>query len=391
MPTTPGQLAKFDQTGTVTNSIVTETDTGLIGIGTAAPTAKAEIRVTNEGDWALKLQSGPNDFFDIRPTNVGGRFQTELNTLNNRDLVILLGTGNVGIGTETPAAKLHVAGPVQASSFQGDSGKAIVSGDNGGVVQLFHPNGGNPHIELNANETTLANTGGGGNTTIRLNGHVGTIEAPVHQTTDGKAIVSGDNGGLVQLFHPNGGNPHIELVANELTPENTGGGLVNVTNGGGNTTIRLNGNAGTIEAGDILLTQADCAEDFDLAAGETAEPGSVMVIDHEGALKESHGAYDRKVAGVISGAGDYKAGITLDRQSPGRTGKMPIALSGKVYSKVDASYDPIEVGDLLVTSPTRAHAMKANDPMRAFGAVIGKALRGLQSGRGLIPILVSLQ
>jgi hypothetical protein len=35
--------------------------------------------------------------------------------------------------------------------------------------------------------------------------------------------------------------------------------------------------------------------------------------------------------------------------------------------------------------------MKANDPMRAFGAVIGKALRGLQSGRGLIPILVSLQ
>jgi hypothetical protein len=269
----------------------------------------------------------------------------------------------------------------------------------GGDVKLFHPNGGHPHIELIANETTIANTGGGlvnvtdggGNTTIRLNGHRGTIEAPVLQTTGSKAILRGDNGGFVQLFHPNGGHPHIELIANETTIANTGGGLVNITDGGGNTTIRLNGHAGTIEASDIILTQADCAEDFDLAAGEMAEPGSVMVIDQEGALKESHGAYDRKVAGVISGAGDYKASVTLDRQSPARTGRMPIALSGKVYCKVDASYNPIEVGDLLVTSPTRAHAMKANDPMRAFGAVIGKALRGLESGRGLLPILVSLQ
>jgi hypothetical protein len=66
-------------------------------------------------------------------------------------------------------------------------------------------------------------------------------------------------------------------------------------------------------------------------------------------------------------------------------------LSGKVYCRVDASYDCVEVGDLLVSSPTRGHAMKGSDPMRAFGAVIGKALRRLETGRGLIPILVSLQ
>ena len=35
--------------------------------------------------------------------------------------------------------------------------------------------------------------------------------------------------------------------------------------------------------------------------------------------------------------------------------------------------------------------MKAADPARAFGAVIGKALRPLAAGRGLIPILVVLQ
>jgi hypothetical protein len=35
--------------------------------------------------------------------------------------------------------------------------------------------------------------------------------------------------------------------------------------------------------------------------------------------------------------------------------------------------------------------MKAADPARAFGAVIGKALAPLDGGRGLIPVLVALQ
>jgi hypothetical protein len=35
--------------------------------------------------------------------------------------------------------------------------------------------------------------------------------------------------------------------------------------------------------------------------------------------------------------------------------------------------------------------MKAVDPATAFGAVIGKALRALDEGQGLIPILVTLQ
>ena len=71
--------------------------------------------------------------------------------------------------------------------------------------------------------------------------------------------------------------------------------------------------------------------------------------------------------------------------------RMPLALVGKVYCKVDAGHGAIEIGDLLTTSPTPGHAMKAADPMRAFGAVIGKALRPLASGTGLIPILVALQ
>lgn len=70
---------------------------------------------------------------------------------------------------------------------------------------------------------------------------------------------------------------------------------------------------------------------------------------------------------------------------------MPIALVGKVYCKVDAQYDSIEIGDLLTTSLTMGHAMKAGDHTKAFGTVIGKALAALESGTDLIPILVALQ
>lgn len=143
-------------------------------------------------------------------------------------------------------------------------------------------------------------------------------------------------------------------------------------------------------AGDIFLQGADCAEHFDVIDCQGIEPGSVLVIDEGGALRQSEHPYDKKVAGVVSGAGSYRAGIVLDKQQS-QENRLAVALVGKVYCKVDAQYSPIAVGDLLTTSPTPGYAMKAADPLKAFGTVIGKALRPLGAGQGLIPILVALQ
>jgi hypothetical protein len=96
------------------------------------------------------------------------------------------------------------------------------------------------------------------------------------------------------------------------------------------------------------------------------------------------------VAGVVSGAGEYRPALVLDRRESA-TERISVALVGKVYCKVDADYGPIEVGDLLTTSKRPGFAMKAGDRVRAFGAVIGKALAPLQNGQGSIPILVALQ
>lgn len=150
-------------------------------------------------------------------------------------------------------------------------------------------------------------------------------------------------------------------------------------------TFHLNG-----EAGDIILKNADCAEAFDIAFASALDAETVMVLDAEGALRESTEAYDKKVAGVLSGEGEYRPGIVLDRKGP-RGNRRPLALVGKVFCKVDVECAPVEVGDLLTTSPTPGHAMKAADPARAFGAIIGKALRPLREGKGLIPFLVALQ
>lgn len=211
--------------------------------------------------------------------------------------------------------------------------------------------------------------------------------------------ITGQDGLAITGFQPfitlrdaNAGNARgaIQGVGGDivLIPESfIGNGAALVVKSGSGDVI-MNGNL-TV-AKDIILSGADCAEQFDVASGECSAPGTVMVVNAEGALEACQTAYDTKVAGVISGAGDYRPGIVMDqRQTAGN--RQPIALVGKVFCKVDADYAPVAVGDLLTTSDTPGHAMRAADPLKAFGAVIGKALRPLPAGQGLIPILIALQ
>ena len=120
--------------------------------------------------------------------------------------------------------------------------------------------------------------------------------------------------------------------------------------------------------------------------------GAVVVIDEEkaGHLKLSTRAYDRQVAGVISGAGGVNTGLSLSQHGV-MEGGQPVALTGRVYVQADATPGAIRPGDLLTTSDTPGHAMRVSDPARAPGAVLGKAMTGLQEGTGLVLVLVTLQ
>lgn len=142
----------------------------------------------------------------------------------------------------------------------------------------------------------------------------------------------------------------------------------------------------------LQILGADLAESFPVE-GDKPEAGTVLALGDgaAGELRVADAAYSRRVAGVVSGANGLDAGVVLSGASFDATGQAPVALSGRVWVKCDATQAPIRVGDLLTTSDRRGHAMVAADRERAYGATLGKAMTPLESGCGLVLVLVNLQ
>jgi hypothetical protein len=162
-------------------------------------------------------------------------------------------------------------------------------------------------------------------------------------------------------------------------------GDLRVHDGAGNVRIHLDG-----ASGDVKTFGADCAEDFAIDPSDQLEPGTVVVVDEDELLRASTRPYDRRVVGILSGAGGMGPGLILGRD-PRVRDRLPLTLTGKAWCKVDAAYGSIALGDPLTTSFTPGHAMIASDSSQALGAVIGKSLRPWSDGAGLVPVLVALQ
>jgi hypothetical protein len=131
MSTTSGQLAKFDPRGNVTDSIITETGGGSIGIGTRAPSVRTQIEGTNDEAATLALRRSDNNKFmrlGVGTQGVALDFDStsflviQKNTLGvdgvlaGQELLRVTSNGNVGIGTPSPVTSLHVAGNLALDS-----------------------------------------------------------------------------------------------------------------------------------------------------------------------------------------------------------------------------------------------------------------------------------
>jgi hypothetical protein len=163
------------------------------------------------------------------------------------------------------------------------------------------------------------------------------------------------------------------------------------TNGTRDTVFSVDNNGMTTVRVITITGGSDLAEPFAMGDGQIPK-GSVVVIDEEnpGKLKLSDRPYDQRVAGIVSGANGINPGIAL-HQEGALEGTQNVALTGRVYVLADAASSPIRPGDLLTTSVTPGHAMKASDHAKAQGAIIGKAMTSLKTGHGLVLVLVSLQ
>jgi len=205
----------------------------------------------------------------------------------------------------------------------------------------------------------------------------GTLSVAVHATAGGTQ-------GWAVYANNNSTNPTIEA-------RNYGTGDILVGKAGTDTVFRVDSDGTTYVDVLTITGGADLAERFDVGAG--AKPGMVVEIDPDrpGKLRVARGAYNRRVAGVVSGAGGVEAGMIL-ADLPGDEGSRPVALSGRVWVYCDATERAIEPGDLLTTSATPGHAMAVDDYQRANGATLGKAMTALPKGKtGMVLVLVNLQ
>ncbi len=153
---------------------------------------------------------------------------------------------------------------------------------------------------------------------------------------DSNTIFNFDESGEFSLFEPGVGEM-IEMVTTEL---GTDGAQITLRNNAGQATIVLDaeynaGGDGRITTEVLQITGgSDLSEQFDIGASTNAQPQAGYVVsidlDNPGELVVSSHAYDRTVAGVVSGAGGVNTGMLMGQTGSAADGRFPVALTGRV-------------------------------------------------------------
>jgi hypothetical protein len=333
--------------------------------------------------------------------NTSGVARATLSGANSGGLLTLYqADGGVGVQVD---GEDQGAGLITVRSTNAQARITLDGNDgNGGAVWVYNTNGvGRALVDgygANGGGTFIAyqNDGSIGAYILGDDGGAGSIylyntNSAQRISLDGQSV---GGGGEISV-RDGDGSETVEILGAEFAGD---GGQIALRRADGVTTILIDGDFngdGRITTQELEITGgSDLSEQFDIKAiHETIRPGMLVCIDPErpGELVMSTKAYDRAAAGVVSGAGGVKPGMLMGQRGTKADGRHPVALTGRVYCMVDASHGPIKPGDLITTSDTPGHGMKVEDHSRAQGAIIGKAMTPLASGKGLVLVLVSLQ
>lgn len=315
---------------------------GFVGIGTTSPGSPFEIynglrgtgapiaRVYNDQDSVSRTMLEV-DYPNASWTPSANPAVRVRGSGTSRELFSVLQNGNVGIGTSTPASRLHLlnAGEAEFRLQVSGGAMAVVRGTPGFAdVGSFtnHP------LRVFTNSTEVAR--------VLPNGNIGIGTA----TPNAKLHVAG------------------------------------------NTTITGN----VVVDGNIAAKYQDVAEWVDSA--EPLEAGMVVIIDETGhnRVKAASTSYDSRVAGAVS----PQPGLILGEPGEGKvlvaqSGRVRIKADAR-YGAIKAGdllVSSPRKGYAMRSKPIRMGRASMHRP----GTVLGKALEPLASGTGEILVLLTLQ
>ena len=352
--------------------------------------------------WKLAGNSGSNPGTDFLGTTDN---QPLVLKTNNNEVIRVDTAGNVGIGTTSPAATLNVKGSgiIGSDNTTATGNWAVALGANADATNNYafatgtgttasgsYSTAMGVDIKVSGNRSFGIGLGGpqrtvSANNVMSIMGGkvgIGTTDPAEPLHVAGDFIRVNGAGGEEVYIGGDGWGADVQIGSSNANIRNVG--LWNSATGS-----RMNLYLGAL----YIMGGADFAEPFDVSDPKNIEPGMLVSIDpkNPGQLRISDKAYDKTVAGIVSGANGLKPGLTMLKEGTESDDTMPVALSGRVYAMTDASYGAVEPGDMLTTSNTPGHAMKVTDFSISNGTIVGKAMTSLKQGRGLVLVLVTLQ
>jgi hypothetical protein len=381
---------------------------GDVGIGTTTPTEKLHVNGTVRMN-GLKLGTSATagHVLTTDANGVGTWQESPEFTLPFSGSVSSTGPAfsvtNTGTGVGSHGLSAYISSPASQTnvaaglfSANGSQGSAIMAfSDDNNTVEVTHT-GSMSAITCTSSGAAAGSfyTDGAGGKGIAATSETGPgvwAESSGTTTLNPALLAVNNNAAGICIF-----STCISSDANAVfTNKGTGDIIKGFSGGTGNDLVFRVTNDGTTHTNILQINGgSDLSEQFDVQGQEDLiRPGMVVSIDaaNPGKLVVSSIAYDRKVAGILSGAGGIAPGMQMGQKGSLADGEHPVALTGRVYVWADASSASIQPGDLLTTSEVPGHAMKVSDYGRSQGAILGKAMTALDEGRGLVLVLVSLQ
>jgi hypothetical protein len=395
------------QIGSATNSF-----NGNVGIGTTAPGQKLDVRgnidltgdVYMDNNKAIRIDANSHTNLILGNFNDGGFAYGGTYNLNlavegdvkaNRFCIgdadcksdwtsiggasgwtddgttvrLTTASDNVGIGTASPSAKLEVNGTAKI---------------NGGDFEFWFDN---------TTDTTAAI-----DTALRLRKNDGTGNFHKYINTAGgvSPVYETDGFAYHELYNPGDGIYRFQtatsgLAGNAISWLDTLAfldGNVGVGTTAPGYKLHVNG---TVYASQYYGGACDIAERYNADDEEKGdlEPGDILSLSRSGDLKvgKSKQAYDTMVIGVFSTDPMLTMGEFEDSNNEDNP---PVALLGRVPTKVTNENGAIEIGDLIVSSSKEGHGMKCDEYSKCQGAVVGKALENFNGEEGVIEVLINV-